>query len=58
MSIVLSHRPVEDSAVWQAIKELLMKMRDLFWLVVTALLLIAWFIYVAPYTFPAFVHGF
>lgn len=35
-----------------------MKVRDWFWLVVVALLVIAWLIYVAPYTFPAFVHGF
>ena len=57
MSIVLSRRPVEDSAVWQAIKECGVKIRDWFWLVVVAVLLITWLIYVAPVTLPTFVHG-
>lgn len=34
-----------------------MKTRDLFWLVVTAVLLVTWLIYVAPFTLPPFVHG-
>jgi len=39
-------------------KEITMKTRDLFWLVVVAMLLVTWLIYVAPYTLPPFLHGF
>lgn len=35
-----------------------MKTRDLFWLVVVVMLLVTWLVYVAPSTFPAFLHGF
>lgn len=57
MSIV-PNQSIAGCAAWQANKGVTVKVRDWFWLVVVALLVIAWLIYVAPYTFPAFVHGF
>ena len=39
-------------------KEIKMKTRDLFWLVMVVVLFVTWLVYVAPSTFPAFLHGF
>ena len=53
-------RPMESKTVegrFDVNKETLMKTRDLFWLVVVAVLLVTWLVYVAPSTFPAFLHG-